>query len=355
MGHGGAGDSRGTADLFLQVPVYMCKISSDKNPSLTSTSSVPRYSADHEWAKLPKQIRPGYTHGVVEDSKGRIYISNMSQHDILIFNAEGEYISSWGEAYASGAHGLMLHREESGEFLYLSNSNLEEVVKTTLEGDVIWRIGTPPVPWIYSEEKRFMPTETAVAPDGSVYVTDGYGQHYVHQFDPNGGYLKSFGGSGSEPGKLQEPHGICVDTRCLPATLLVANRANRRIDRFSLDGFLIETIIGLEQLRYPCTAVISGDQLYVPDLFGRLSIFDRENRLVTHLGDYLDGRDWNKSWGSFHELDSGLQDYPNIAPKHRHSGKFSSPHGLCVDHAGNLFVVEWISDGRITKLILIGD
>ncbi len=323
---------------------------SPSSPTLAWSDGPFEFKADHHWAKLPPDIQPGNTHGVVEDGAGRIYIANQSRHAILIFDAEGHYLTSWGESYASGAHGLAIHREGGNEFLYLSNTSLEEVVKTTLDGKVIWKIGTPPIPSIYDDKKRFSPTETAVAPDGTVYVADGYGQPHVHVYDREGRYLSTFGGPGAAPGQLAQPHGICVDAREGRPTVLVANRANRRIDRFSLEGAFQETIIGPEYLRFPCTAVLSGNELYVPDLFGRVSIFDRHHHRVTHLGDYLEGREWNKPWGSFHELDPGLAGYPNIAHAHRRPGRFSSPHGLCVDHAGDVFVVEWIPDGRITKL-----
>jgi len=308
------------------------------------------YRANHNWAQLPESVKPGYTHGIVEDRKGRLYITNQSPHAVLVLDAEGRYLSSWGAEYASGAHGLTIQGESEGEFLYLANTSMAEVVKTTLEGEVVWKIGTPPVASIYSDEKKFSPTETAVAPDGTVYVTDGYGQSCVHIYDREGRYLSTFGSPGAEPGQLKEPHGICVDTRKGQMSLLVANRANRRIDRFSLSGVFQETIIGPENLRYPCTMVPWGDELYIPDLFARLSVFDGDNCLIGHLGDYIEGREWKRGWDAIAELDPGLAGYPNIAQKNRLPGKFSSPHGLHVDRSGNIFVVEWISDGRITKL-----
>lgn len=314
----------------------------------------PQYHIDHHWAKLPATIKPGYTHGVGVAGDGRIFIANQSPHAILILAPDGTYLGSWGEAYQKGAHGLFIHREAEGEFLYLSNTNQSEVVKTTLEGEVVWKIGRPPVTSAYSEDKKFSPTETTVTPDGTVYVADGYGQSYVHIHDREGRWLDCFGGAGSEPGKLKECHGIGVDSRSGTPTLLVANRANRRIDRFSTTGAFMETVIGPESLRYPCTAVMAGGLLYVPDLFARVSIFGNDNRLVTHVGDYLDGGTWDKPMGQAAELHPGLAGYPNIAHEHRLQGKFSSPHGLAVDPHGNIYVVEWISDGRITKLTPTG-
>lgn len=310
-----------------------------------------RYEADHNWAKLPDHVRLGCTHGVVEAADGSIIIANQSPHAVIRFDPDGNFLGAWGEEFATGAHGLSLVKEAGGEFLYLSNTSLGEVVKTTLKGEVVWRIGTPALPAIYNAEKRFVPTETTVAPDGTVYVADGYGQPYVHIYDANAKYLGSFGGHGSEPGKLDQPHGLCIHIHRGSPTVLVANRKNRRIDRFSLAGAFVETIIGPENLRFPCTVIPCDGRLFIPDLFGRLSIFDdTNNRLLAHLGDYIEGREWNRPFKAIPELDPRLAGYPNIAREHRLPGRFSSPHGLCVDRHRNIFVVEWIEDGRITRL-----
>ena len=84
---------------------------------------------------------------------------------------------------------------------------------------------TPPRPDIYNAEKKFVPTETAVGPNGRIYVADGYGQYWVHIYTTGGEYVSSFGGTGSEPGKLREPHGISIDTRGGAPVVQVANRA----------------------------------------------------------------------------------------------------------------------------------
>lgn len=66
---------------------------------------------DHAWAKLPKGKGFGYTHGIVEDKQGRFYIANQSRDAIVVVDAQGNYLSSWGQAYAKGAHGLRISRK----------------------------------------------------------------------------------------------------------------------------------------------------------------------------------------------------------------------------------------------------
>ena len=303
-----------------------------------------------DWAKLPPNVQLGYTHGVVEDRAGNIYVANQSPHAIAIFNSAGKFLNAWGSEYGPGAHGLTHSIESGKEFLYLANTGLNQVVKTTLTGEVLFTIATPPRPDIYTAEKKFVPTETAIGPDGRIYIADGYGQPWVHIYSPKAEYLSSFGGYGSEPGQLDQPHGISIDARSGTPVVQVANRANRRIDNFSLEGEFLRTAIRARELRFPCTTVHQGKDLYIPDLFCRVSIFDAANTLIGHLGDYVGGATLT-SWDQLRSNQfPDLAGYPNIPHDKRQPGKFSSPHGLHVDAAGNIYVVEWINDGRITRL-----
>ena len=308
-----------------------------------------RYEVDHAWAKLPEGKRLGYTHGIVEDRKGRIYVANQGPEAIMVFGADGHYLSSWGAEYSAGAHGLNITTESGEEVLYLANTGMAEVVKTTLEGEVIWKRGAPERPDIYSEEKPYKPTETAIAPDGTVYVADGYGQNWIHAYSRGGKYLDSFGGPGEEPRHLNTPHGISIDSRGGRPVLQVADRSNVRIVNFSLEGELLEEVVTKEDLRYPCATIHSGGTMYVPDLFARLSIFDENNEKVIDLGDYVEGQKLT-SWDDFGGKYPALEGYPNIPHERRLEGKFSSPHDLWVDAEENVYVVEWIEDGRVTKL-----
>lgn len=289
------------------------------------------------WAKVPAHVTLGYTHGVVEDSQGRIYIHHTGTPSIVVFDADGNYLKAWGDAYSAGAHGLHLSKETGGEYLYLSATGLNVVVKTTLDGHEIYRIGTPDLPDVYTAEKKFVPTETAVAPTGDVYVADGYGQPWIHQYNSKAEYIRSFGGPGSELGKLNNPHGIMIDTRGSEPLVLVADRGNHRLQYFTLDGQAVKVTAGM--LRLPCTAVPYQDELYIPDLHSRLTILDKNDQLVTHLGERENG--WQ------------IEGWPNIAHELRQVGNFTSPHGMHVDGSGNIYVVEWISDGRITKLMRV--
>lgn len=296
-----------------------------------------QFEVIHDWGRLPVSCVLGNTHSVAEDSQGRIYVKHtvgkgsVCSDAVLVFDAAGQLITSWGSEYKGGAHGLHLSRENGKEYLYLADPARHLVAKTTLEGEEVWRIGAANCIDFYSTEKRFCPTNVATAPDGTVFIADGYGSNFIHRFDPQGNYQSTFGGTGNALGNLNCPHGLMVDLRGAVPELLVADRGNRRLQYFDLDGRALRVV--REELRAPCHFAERNGVLLIPDLESRVTLFDRNNRLIAHLGD----------GGHF----DGLRDKTRDAFT---PGRFVAPHGACFDHEGNIFVVEWVEVGRITKL-----
>ena len=296
-----------------------------------------RYEVIDQWGKLPDGERFGTTHGIVEDRAGHIYVHHTGPNSVIVFEPDGTFVRSWGSAYSPGAHGMHLNVEGDEEYLYLAATKLGIVVKTTLDGEEVLRITAPDRPDIYGDDRRFVPTECAVSPHGEIYVADGYGQPWVHRFAPDGRYIDSFGGAGEAPGQLRNPHGIKMDTRGPEPLVVVADRGNHRLQYFTLSG---EHVRFLDwELRRPCTAVVWCDELYIPDLQSRVSVFDRNDQLITHLGDRPGC--WER------------QGWPNLPPEEWVVGEFSSPHDLHVDGNGNIYVAEWLSAGvgKVTKLV----
>jgi hypothetical protein len=324
-----------------------------KKPVMGSGAYV--YEADHDWGQLPPSIKWGNTHGVVEDAQGHIYVHHTvhatsdSADTVVVFDEKGKFVRSWGKEFRGVAHGLHLRKEGKEEFLYLTANasnpkatpqpaTQAAVVKTTLKGEVVWTIqGPPPIdqykPAADGTPARFNPTNVAIAPNGDVYVGDGYGSFYINQYDAKANYLRTFGGKGSEPGKLAEPHGNWVDTRTATPVLVVADRRNNRLQRFTLDGQHVDFIGGF---RLPCHFDEHKGLVVIPDLHGRVTLMDAKNELVAQLGDSQDP-EWNNP----------LRREPRekFIP-----GRFICPHGACFDHHGNIFVVEWVEVGRVTKL-----
>src|SRR5262249_147240 len=178
-----------------------------------------KYECIHNWGELPSNIKYGNTHGVCEDSQGHIYVhhtvnaSSESSDSMVVFDSKGKFVKSWGKDFKGGAHGLHIHKEGKQEFLYLCDTQRGVVVKTTLNGEVVYTIGYPKEseqykPGADGKPVKYSPTNLAVSPNGDLYVGDGYGSSFVNQYNNKGEYVRTFGGSGSDAGKLDCPHGI---------------------------------------------------------------------------------------------------------------------------------------------------
>jgi hypothetical protein len=303
------------------------------------------YEVMHDWGELPVDIQYGNTHGVCEDSQGQIYIhhtvyaTSEKPDSMVIFDAQGKFVKSWGKKFRGGAHGLLIHKEAGSEYLYLCDTQRGLVVKTTLNGEEIFSLGYPKESEAYAEPGpdgkplKYSPTNMAVAPNGDLYIGDGYGSSYILQYDHNGQYIRTFGGPGKEAGQLSCPHGIFLDKRGSVPVLNVADRSNKRIQRFTLEGKHVDFLYGTNA---PCHFdVYKNGDMVVPDLFARVTLMDRDNRIIEHLGD-----DSSSDYMATRKLTRD-----NFKP-----GKFVCPHGACFDHEGNIFVVEWVEVGRVSKL-----
>jgi DNA-binding beta-propeller fold protein YncE len=294
------------------------------------------YEIAENWGRLPINIAYGYTHGVCVDAEDNVYVHNTGKDAVVVFNREGHFLASWGGEFEGGAHGFYLHQDPEGkEYLYFTDTKRRLLVKTTLDGKTVWEQGQPDRPDLYDAERRYIPTDVCIAPNGDIYVADGYGQYYIHHYNAEGGYIQSWGGRGSEPGQLLEPHGISVNLRGAEPELYVADRRNHRIQVFTLDGQHKRFME--HNLDLPCSFYFWRDEVYIPDLDSRVTILDKDDRLITHLGEDQQAYK-QKGW-------------PNLPKDNFRPDKFSSPHGVCVDSHGDVYIVEWISDGRLTKLI----
>lgn len=269
------------------------------------------------------------------DAADNVYVFHTGTPSVFQFDADGNFLRSWGDEFAEGAHGFYLHKEGDSEFLYMTDISRGLMVKTTLSGEPVLTIETPNRPGIYDEDRRFLPTDVAVAPNGDIYIVDGYGQSWVHQYSASGQYIRSWGGLGDEAGMLNCPHGISVDLRKDEPEVYVADRGNHRIQVFSLDGEFKRMIE--DDMDMPCSFYFSGSQMFFPDLNSRVTIFDCNDKFLMHLGE--DQQAYKQT------------DWPNLPKSYYRENKFSSPHGVCVDSIGNVYVAEWTQCGRVTKLI----
>src|SRR5207302_10861131 len=125
----------------------------------------------------------------------------------------------------------------------------------TLQGEEVFTLGYPAESPAYLQKDdsplvNYQPTNIAIAPNGDIYVADGYGSSYINQYNSKAEFIRTFGGLGKGPGQLNCPHGIWVDTRDGSPIVVVADRENNRLQRFTLDGKHMDFILGTSKL--PC-------------------------------------------------------------------------------------------------------
>ncbi|WP_423738160.1 6-bladed beta-propeller [Chitinophaga caseinilytica] len=293
-----------------------------------------RFTLDEKWAKADVSRFPVKDcHEMVQDAKGRIILlTNETKNNVLIFNKSGKLLQSWGTQFP-GAHGLTLAKENGEEFLLITDTDLHQVYKTTLDGKVLLTIDYPKESGKYDKKEAFVPTETTVAENGDIYIADGYGAQYISRFDRNGKLLHIFGGRGEGDAHLDNAHGICIDRRNGAPTLLITDRTRNCFKRFSMDGQLLE-VISLPGACV-CRPVIKGDHLYAavlrsPEMgkeaSGFVTILDKNNKVVSNIGGtepkYADGK---------------------LQPMEQAEKIFVHPHDVCVDNDENLYVAQWAS------------
>jgi hypothetical protein len=304
------------------------------NTPVTTGSGVHTYQTVPNWAQIPGKLQLGPTHGsVIVDKQGLVYVSTDSTNGFYVFGADGKLLKTMAPEL-SGVHGMVIREENGKEYVYGGQVKNARAVKFTLAGEIVLSLPYPKEANAYPEGKGYKPTSVAVAPNGDIFVADGYGLSLIHKYDAKGNYLKTFGGKGKEDGKFMVCHGIAIDTRPGKPLLLVCDRENRRLQHYDLDGNFIATLV--TNLRRPCAVSIHGDNVAIAELEGRVTILDKNNQPVSYLGDNPDRTLWAKF---------------DVSPDLWQPGVFTAPHGLTYDAAGNLYVQDWNKTGRVTKLI----
>lgn len=293
-----------------------------------------RFEWDATWPQLPADLKLGNTHGAIVITKaGDVLFNTDSDHAIVVIGKDGKLQRVWGKEYRGGLHGMCLVEEDGKEVLYLAHTTRHSVFKVELDGKVLWTLGYPKASGVYTKESEFNPTAIVVAPDGRFFVADGYGKSWVHQYDKDANYVRSFGGPGTEPGKMRCPHGLWIDRRGKEPTLLVADRENHRLQRFDLDGKLL-AVLPVE-LRRPCGMHEIGSELVIADLAGRITLLDKDDQLIAHLGDNPDPKKRAQN---------------GVPPAQWKDGEFIAPHCARIAGNGDVYVMDWNANGRMTRL-----
>ncbi|MDA1273555.1 MAG: 6-bladed beta-propeller [Verrucomicrobia bacterium] len=277
----------------------------------------------------------GPTHGgVVIDKAGNIYTS--ANKGVVVFSPDGNVIRSFLDENHSELHDMEIRDEGGTEYIYGARNNNREGIKfQASDGRIVLRLGFPKESGLNLE--KFNPTAITVAPNGDIFLSDGYASNVIFKFDKNGKYLMHFGTKGNGLKEFNTAHGMTLDTRYEPARLLICDRNHQpkgRLLHYDLDGnFMAEVVTGLGM---PTSVAVHGDYVSVPDLHGRLVILDKSNTIMAVLG---------------HNADPKQRANYNVKREDWIEGIFSGTHGSYWDKNGNLYVQDWNVDGRIMKLV----
>lgn len=280
-----------------------------------------RYEPVEDWAKLPSGWSFKEVGAVGVDEKDNVYVFNRGEHPMIVFDRDGNFLRSWGEGVFPRAHGM--HVAPDGT-LWLTDDGDHSVKQCTPEGRLLLTLGIPGKPAPYMSGEPFHRcTHTAMAPNGDVYVSDGYGNSRVHRFSPDGRLLTSWGGPGTDPGEFNIIHNITCDA---DGWLYVADRENHRVQVFDGNGRYetqwnnLHRPCGLYMPPGKCPVCYIGElgpgmpvNRDMPNLGPRLTVVDNTGKRIARIG--------------------GL--HPSLD-----AGHFLAPHGICVDSRGDIYVGE---------------
>lgn len=323
------------------ILILGCKNAIKKNPDQESNNSD-TYALVNDWPRLPANFTLGSPTGLGLDSKGNIIAFHRSGREwktmpishksaikentiSKIDSNTGEIIKSWGSDLFIMPHGLEVDNQDN---IWVTDCGLHQVFKFDSNGNLLMALGEAKVPGNDSEHFN-LPTDVAVLPDGSFYVSDGYGNSRVIKFSKDGTYLFEWGTFGNKQAQFNIPHGIDLDNE---GNVYVADRENNRIQKFDSQGNFIK--LWQNQVT---------DQLY------SVTIDNRNNHLFGI--DYLIVDDTIVKGSDIFRFDLNANLQVQFGRSNHYDGPVSRYHDIQIDHEGNIYVGD-ILGNRIQKFEL---
>ena len=276
------------------------------------------YEVDKNWGRRSGGVPAlGLVSGVACDSADRVYLFiRRPVAQVMVFDPAGRLLTQWGGGRFVEPHGIWIGPRDE---LYLADTLAHVVTRWTTDGRLLQSWGTPNEPG--PPGKPFnRPTRAVVAPEGEMYVSDGYGQARVHRFGADGQLKASWGEEGSGPGQFALPHDIWVDPR--DRVIICDREENHRIQFFDREGrYLSEW----PALGMPMQVFVRDDVLYLAEGHQRISIRTLDGEVLAQ-------------WGSQGPAPEQFTDFP---------------HSIWVDSRGDIYVSEVIAENKIQKYTLV--
>jgi DNA-binding beta-propeller fold protein YncE len=275
------------------------------------TLAAAGYEPVDDFLRLQDDVQLGPCSAVAINSQGELYLFHRGANPILCVDASGKLLRSWGDDVIGMAHGMRVDRDDN---VWVTDIKHHAVFKFSPTGKLLLSLGKIDQPGTDIDQFN-KPTDLAFAPNGDIFVADGYGNSRVMKFDRNGKFISQWGTRGTNSGEFHLPHSIVIDSK---QRVVVGDRENDRIQVFDLDGQLLEIWPGFAPYGI---AIDSSQQLFVAD--GRASQIVRLNA-------------------------AGSVDL-RLGSKGHAPGQFELPHMLAIDAAGNIYLAE-VGGERFQKL-----
>jgi streptogramin lyase len=254
------------------------------------------------------------------NSRDEVHIFSRGEHPLTIWDTDGNFISSWGEGtFSANPHGIYIAPNDN---VWLVDRDFHIATEYSPAGKALRTLGNKLAPSPSFQGMPFnMPSGLAIAPNGDLFVSDGYGGHRVHRFSADGKLLKSWGKQGTGPGEFALLHNIWVDKN---NRVFICDRENNRIQIFDKEGTFLEQ---WTDLKSPGDLWIRDDIVYVIEqgASSGVSIWTLEGELLSR---------WRGNEGAG-------------------KGTLLGGHGICVDSQGSIYVTEIGRGNRVSKFVRV--
>jgi DNA-binding beta-propeller fold protein YncE len=280
-------------------------------PSGEQPNAVPAFQAVADWPQLPDRFKWGQVTAVATDSSNRVYVFHRGPKPIVVFDAAGKFLRSWGDELVKTAHGL---RIDGDNHVWITDIGHHLVMKFDARGKLLMTLGTKGKPG-ESKTQFNKPADVAFGRAGEIYVADGYGNSRVVKFSRHGKYLAEWGKKGKAEGEFNLPHAICF----AEGRVYVGDRENNRVQVFDADGKFLS--------QWKETGAPFG--LFLTPK-GKILLADGRANLARMLD--LQGKTLGQ-WGK----------------KGAGRGQFDLPHAICTDTRGTAVYVTEITGKRVQK------
>ena len=177
----------------IAVRIISCLVVFSVARASFAAAAQQRYELVPAFPQLPPGPTLGAVSGVTIDAHGEVLVFHRGEPPILVFDADGEFLRSFGEKLFTSAHGLRMDADDN---IWITDNADHRVMKLDgRSGKVLLTLGERNVPG--EDDHHFnKPADIAFAHNGDVFVADGYGNSRVVKFDKMGTFLLAWGKKG---------------------------------------------------------------------------------------------------------------------------------------------------------------